>query len=355
MRHVPFAAMALACAALLIAPRGSAAGEKVRATLRYDRLDAAAAACPGDATMRQLVAAELGYDPFVEEADLAIAIELRPKGSELVGRIELTSKSVGKRGERTLRSPGGDCSELASSVALAVALAIDPDAVRARPAPPLPAPAPPPLAAPPPPPPAPIRPAPIPPREPAVRASRGVELGARVDAGVVVGGGIVPGVAFGPRLGAALAGKLWSIAVEGTAILPGSQHTPFGDVSALVVYGSIVPCLGLPLEYTGPRSRPVEDRARVDLCVTASVGAMFAEAHSVTHSFPTTDVYASTGPRASFTFMPWRSVGFRASADLGIALSRVHLTIDDVGVQREAWVSDELSFLGGVAGVVRFR
>ena len=347
MRAAPLLATASVLAlALGVAPR-ALAGEKVRAELRYTRTDDA---CPDEPTMRALVASRLGYDPFIDGADLALSIDLGRQGRERVGRIALASKNVARGGERVLRSSDGDCNELASSVALAVALAIDPSAARAQPAPPELTP--PPAPAPPPAPPTavnPPSPAPrvaAPPAPPVPRPPRSPErrLGWRGDAGVVVGAGIVPGTSFGPRLGVALHGVSWSIAAEGAAIFAGTASSPRGDATTSAAFGSLVPCFDVELDA----------RFELDLCLIGSLGALFSEARSVSRSFPTTSLLAAVGPRASLTIFPWRSLGLRLGGDLTVSLSRVHLTIDDAGTERELWASPPLSFLSAVAGVVRF-
>jgi hypothetical protein len=345
--------VALAVLLLGTGARSAWAGDKARAVLTYERIDAARDACPDEATMRGLVAARLGYDPFVESDGVPLRIEIRPDGREFVSRVTRTSNDGDKHGERTLRSSGGDCTELASSASLAVALAIDPDAASRAPEP-APPPAAPPPAAPPSPAPAPTTPLPPAPETqpkattpvaPKPRPTPRVKLGLRVDAGLVLGAGMVPGVAFGPRLGVGLDGGLWSVSGEGTAIVPRSEKTKYGTVTASIVYGSVVPCLH-------PSFAGIFN---ADLCAAASVGALSSDATNVTRSFPTTNVYASVGPRAGITVAPRPTVGFRLSGDLGVSLARVHLNIDDVGRQREVWVSPPVSFLGSLDVVFRFR
>ena len=330
--------------------REARAEEHARATLTFNRVDRAESACPDEATMRGLVAARIGYDPFVDGADTAIKIEIRPDGSEFVARVTRTSKESDKKGERSLSSTGGDCYELASSTSLAVALAVDPEAAR-RPIPPNTPPVSPPAPAPTPPP-APPAPA-VPPAgapHPQVEAPkppprRGPRIGVRVNGDVVVGAGVVPGVSVGPRLGVGVDGEIWSLSAEADAIVSGSESTPYGSVSASVVYGAIVPCL----------HPSVGKLVTFDVCASGGVGAMFSDATNVTRSFPSTNVYASLGPRAGVTIAPWPTVGFRLGGDLEVALARVHLDIQDAGHQREAWVSPAVSFLGSAGVVLRFR
>jgi len=324
-------------------------GEKARAILAYERLAAAKDACPDEATMRGLVGARLGYDPFVDADGVKLRIEFDSEGRGLVGRVTLTSPEGDRKGGRTLRTASADCSELASSVSLAVALAIDPDSARAAHGEPVKEEAEPP--------PVPVAPAPEPTPKPAPSVSappkkaapsprsKGPHLGVRIDAGIVVGVGIVPGVSFGPRLGVGLDGVLWSLSAEGTAIVPGARATDFGTASASVVYAALVPCL----------HPAFANIFMADLCVAGGAGAMSSEAKNVTRSFPSTNVYGSIAPRAGLTIVPSKNVAFRLGTELGVALTRIHLNIDDNGKPREVWASPPVSFLGTLAAVFRFR
>jgi hypothetical protein len=340
----------LAAAVLSIVPMGlgvstpALAAERARATLVYARRDPEAARCPDEATFRALVGARIGYDPFEDGADLSLSVDFGRAGEELTARVRLGSRANGERGRRTLRSSEIDCAELSTSVALAVAMALDPEALRSQ-APASPAPAEP--SRPPEPKPSVIA-RPLEPRDraerPAPRAPPGPGLGWRLDAGMAIGSGVVPGVTFGPRAAVALETRALSIGVEGAAALPGAETSSFGEVSASAVYGSLVPC-----------AHPLSGAVRPELCLVGSLGARFAEAHSVTRSHPTTDVYAALGPRAAAQVAITESLGLRAFVELPVALSRVHLLIDDRGTEREVWASPSLAFLGGVSGSVRFR
>jgi hypothetical protein len=292
------------------------------------------------------VAARLGYEPFVEQSDSKLSVEFARERAELVGRVKLTSTSGESRGQRTLRSADADCVELSTSVALAVALALDPEAVRGQN--PEPAELAPSASSPPPPPVASALPRTtreVPQKDASFEHRQApTALGFRIDAGVIGGTGIVPAVNIGPRAAAALASRSWSVAVEGSALVPGTKTASFGDVTASVVYGSLVPCI-----------HPVAQTVRLDACVAASIGALFAQATSVTRSFPTTNVYAALGPRVGITITPLPWVGFGVAIDIPVALSRTHLVIDDRGTPREVWTSPAVGFLGGLSAEFRFR
>jgi hypothetical protein len=337
VRWFIFLAAAVTCTSAGAATRASV-------TLTYARKDAATTSCPDEATFRGLVAARLGYDPFATGGSLALTVEFRPRGSEMIGHLSLTGEQHESRGERTMRSDDNDCFELAASIALATAVAVDPEAVQTRRAPPAPPPTTPPPIAPPSAPPSipPLRPIAI---DTPIAKARPSELGLRLDAGGTIAVGILPATRGGLRLGAAIDAGLWSIGVEGGAFFSGSRTSPFGTVSAYVLDGSLVPCLHHELARA----------FFLDSCAVGSLGGMFSHASQVTRSRSTTDLFAAIGPRAGLTVMPWPALGFAAAFDLLFSLSRVHLVIDDMGESHQVWASSTVGVAGGVSVVLRPR
>jgi len=330
----------VAFAAAIAIASSATAGERASVALAYVRKDAAATRCPDEATFRGMVAARLGYDPFVDSGSQALAVELQPRGTEMVGTLSLSGGHGDARRQRTLRSDANDCFELVASMAVAAAVAVDPEAILDKGKPP-PAPASP--ATPPPPP-------PPPPTPPVASSALGTDttadrppLGVRVDGGIIFVSGITPAPSPGARLAVSLFSGLCSIGGEGAAIVSSSQTSAFGTVSAHVFHGSLVPCVhpGLTSMLT------------LDLCIVGSVGVMSSHADQVTVSQPARDLFATVGPRAGVTWMPWRTVGFAASLDLPVSLSRVHLLIEDSGQSRQVWASSSLGFVGGFSLVVR--
>jgi hypothetical protein len=308
--------------------------------------------CPDEATFRALVAARLGYDPFAKEGALALRVELNPRGSAVEGSLKLTAAGQPK-GDRTLRAPQKDCYELAATLALASAVAIDPESVQARtepqaepseeqpsaqaaqsasqaiPAPLEPRPSSPPVERP-----------EIPPDE----SRPATKLGVLVDVGPVVSIGLQPGPAVGLRFRGGMHIGLWSIGAEAAAFLPSEQSAPYGTVSAHALYGSLVPC-----------AHPERGRFTVDLCAVVSIGGLFSDATNVGQSRAVTDLHATVGPRLGFTFMPSDSLGFTVNAEAPVNLSRVHLRIDDHGVNREVWAASRLGFIGGASLVLKLQ
>jgi len=147
------------------------------------------------------------------------------------------------------------------------------------------------------------------------------------------------------RLGASLEAGSWSIGSEGAVLLPSSRTSSFGTVSASVLHGSLVPCMH-------PR---LGANVSLDLCAVGSVGAMSSHADQVTVSTPARDLFATIGPRAAVTVMPWGAVGFSASFELPIPLSRIHLQIEDGGERRQVWASSSVGLGVGLSLVLRLR
>jgi len=87
--------------------------------------------------MRRAVAAQLGYDPFQDDATTAVQATVGKKGERLVGRVEVRRPGEAP-GVRELSSHEMNCVSLGSAMALSISIAIDPLAItRARPSPPL--------------------------------------------------------------------------------------------------------------------------------------------------------------------------------------------------------------------------
>lgn len=302
-----------------------------------------ASGCPDADTLRRLVAAELGYDPFVENSADVVEVRFAIEEEAAVAILSRTAPGQAKRERRLVE---GDCGELGASVAFAVALQIDPSMALAGPRgveAPLAKPAVTPRLLPSPTlsasPPTDVAPAPDVP--PAVTAP----LYVAIAAGLAIGGGLVPGVSIGPEIGAALEGDFWSVGLSVLGILPGEQETSSGRVSASVVRGNLTPCLSTHFipELSG------------SVCANFGLGALFGEASDVTRATPTTELHAVLGPKVALSIEPWESFGFRVGALVDVALSRVHLVIDDHGEQREIWATPAVAALGDVAAVVRFR
>ena len=299
----------------------------------------AAPSCPDEATFRGLVAARLGYDPFVSADVRSLLVSYEQRGAEVLGRLELSADGDAKRLSRSLRAAAEECFELATSMALVVAVAVDPNALSgAQPTEP-PPPAPAPAAAPP----ATKNPEPVPAPGPAraspVAQEKVEKPGAvlRLGVGALMGVGVVPAATPGARVQAAVAWGAWSLGVEGEFLAAGArkQAAGSGEVKAYALAGSLVPCV-----------RAVgAGISRVELCAVASVGALRATAREVMRAAPTRTLQASIGPRVAALVALTRSLGLGISADAAIALSRTHLYIEEGGEKREVWAQPPVGFI----------
>jgi hypothetical protein len=339
---------AILVAANTVCAWASAAPEHARVTLTYERQEAAAS-CPDEATFRDLVAARLGYDPFVTAGALALTVDFRRRGNEVIGRLNLIGENHEKRGERTLRAGADDCFELATSMALITAVAVDPDAARAKAQSETstttpetsPARAPPKVES------KRVeqRPTPVHAPQPPLTVVDQFERGVRVELGAVLPVGIVPAPRGGVRAGAAADIGAWSIGAEGAFLFSSSRDSAYGEISAYVLSASLVPC-----------AHPVASESwLLSFCAVGSVGALRSTAARVTRAEAATDLFATAGPRVAAVVMLSRAFGLGAHAEMPVTLSRVHLHIDDGGQRREVWAQSPVGFLGGLSLVARFQ
>src|SRR5688572_9243085 len=82
--------------------------------------------CPEEPTVRQAVAARLGYDPFFAAADKTIVARILRHREELRATVELVDDGGMVRGVREFKTRAGQCDELVATMALAISIAIDP-------------------------------------------------------------------------------------------------------------------------------------------------------------------------------------------------------------------------------------
>lgn len=104
--------------------RCALANESAKATLDY-AVDNALSLCPSRSEMEQLIAARLGYNPFVPSAADHVTVRLWPDGPRLHGRFVLAG---GRQGQRDIASDSGDCQGVANALAASIAISLDPEA-----------------------------------------------------------------------------------------------------------------------------------------------------------------------------------------------------------------------------------
>lgn len=81
--------------------------------------------CPADVSLRESMAARLGYDPFVADGRHRLLVQLGGSRGRLRALVTLTEPDGAALGRRALRAPRGRCAELFATVALAASLAVE--------------------------------------------------------------------------------------------------------------------------------------------------------------------------------------------------------------------------------------
>jgi hypothetical protein len=341
MRSSARTAVFATAALVTLAPLARA--ERASVTLSYTSANSATS-CPDENTFRGLVAARLGYDPFVSAGVRTLAVDLERRGSEIVGRLDLSAEGNAKAVKRTLRIGVADCFELATSMALVVAVAVDPHALPESTQPPTPAeqspPAPLPAVTPPvrnSVPKAPVTREPVPTEPRASNRPTRSTRNFRFELGGLLTAGIVPARAAGVRAGAGLDFGTWSMRAEGAFISAGSREylAGPGEVSAYALAASLAPCVD-PIDA---------DHLGLELCAVTSLGALRSTAKEVERAADTSTLLANVGPRATAIVMFSRVLGFGIAAETPVALSRAHLYIDDGGVRNEVWAQPSVGFI----------
>ncbi len=255
--------LVLVGALVLVATVGGAGAARAQArtsSLSWVRLDGAEGCLAGPALARA-VEARLGRAVFVPTSSAEVAVEGRAERvlDDAAPRwravLRMTDPAGEVVGERVLESRAAACDELGRVATIAIALMIDP--VTAAPPEPLPAPVPvPALVVAPAPVPAPtpvVAPSPRPAPTPSRPAPRARAWRVEVDASLVGGLGLVPGVGLG---------GLGALVVEPPGFVP------------LVVEGSLVPFARA--EAAGVRADFLRATGGVLLCPLALRGARLA-------------------------------------------------------------------------------
>jgi hypothetical protein len=302
--RLELAAFALACS-----HAGVARAEPAAVKLEYSR-GPGAETCPDDAGLRAGVTARLAYDPFRDVAATTVVASVLARRKELRARIELRDAGGTVIGSRELVSPESDCSELARAVALAIAIAIDPVSVLRVPAqapavplvPPV-ATEPPPAATTAPPPVAPPPRAPVAPSVAVPARDEGPRL--RSAAALLLGAGPTPRLSPGARLGIGARWAVVSSTIEASALWPTSASAATGEVRALVVLGSAVPCL-----HQGP----------LLACGVLSAGPLRGEGAS-----SATTIFAAVGGRAGAEIPLGRALALALSVEADVSLTPTSL------------------------------
>ncbi|MBI2389450.1 MAG: hypothetical protein HYV09_07620 [Deltaproteobacteria bacterium] len=289
------------------------------AKLAYDR-GPGTEACPDEPAMRQAVAARLGHDPFVDQADRTVDVRFVRVGSTLRGTIEIRDASGKVAGARTLESKRLDCKELAEAMTLAISLALDPLAgappkasASASASAPAPAAASAPASAPasasasaPAFAPAPVRSADVPP--PPLP-----HQGLRVALGGHGGFGVAPRTNVGVIAAIGFRTPRWSVDLEGRRDLPATAELGAGNATSSLFAASLVPCL-----MRGP----------LGVCAIASIGALQASGSDVANARSATGLWAAFGVRLATEVPLLGPLAIGVHGDLLAPVVRTTLRLD---------------------------
>src|SRR5687768_4284135 len=117
------ARVAAAACAVLSWPSRRAAAEGSEVAWVYERAPGAEGCSDGEA-LRAAVVARLGYDPFVERAEVdRLVVRIEPERQGLKGSLERRGPDRTARAKPTvITSRGSACAELDAALALAIAI-----------------------------------------------------------------------------------------------------------------------------------------------------------------------------------------------------------------------------------------
>lgn len=277
-------------------------------------------ACPDEATLRRLVAARLGNDPFVDEGDALVTVRLKA-GPPVFAEVLLESPRGAAPRRKALS--GADCTSLLNSVAITVALTVDPLLRKSEPppvsAPPLVVESPPtPTPAPPVTPPAPEKKP-----EPPVRGS--LSAGASLNLGLSLV--VQPTL----RLEGRLHFSIWSLGLEGRFGWPVSGALADGGaLTTSAVLGAVVPCLTWRW---------------LSGCVDLSLGALRLEGQALAAARQATVFHASVGLRALFAVPLGDSFSLGVLAEGQVPLTRASALVGTTRVWTVAPIGGGLGLL----------
>jgi hypothetical protein len=301
-------------------------------------------ACPDETTVRQAVAARLGYDPFFAAADKTIVARILRSRDELRATVELVDDKGIVRGVREFKAKAGQCEELVATMALAISIAIDPTNPGILGGPPKAHPEPPPRptpasrerSTPKSPPIAPASP-PQPPEADVAEPKDEPEAPApkitfRTTAAVLAAFGTAPSPTAGLVLSAGLRRGLWSLAAEGRGELPGTTDVPGGRIRTSLWAGALVPCI-----HWDPLS----------VCATAWLGSLRAQGLDFPASRLDHALYAAAGVRLGLDIPISEQWAFHPAVDVLGPLFPVNVTVDGWS----QWQAPQVSalFRAGVA------
>jgi hypothetical protein len=270
--------------------------------------------CPSGSELSATVTERLGYNPFSSEGSeprLRIAVNRAADSAE--AHLEWIDREQHSEGERRLVSAGGNCTELARSLAFAVAVQIQLHASASAPvdgAEPK-APKPPPR----------VLPAPEPPREKKVRPERVVLVGL----GALARHGLTPGVSPGVRLFAGLSQQQWSLELSGHATLPAELQLADGTgFTANELGANLVPCLRI---------------SAFGLCALGTLSVVHVRGHGVDRVGNPSSLTGGVGGRLQLGWPALERFGVVVQAEALAVLAPRHVLLNQTTVWSTAPVA----------------
>lgn len=261
------------------------------------------AECPDERSLRDAVAARLGYNPFNVQAERTISARISRGKHGLKASVELSNAAGEITGLRQLESAKGDCRELGSAMELAITVAIDP-MVLARPHSIVPD--------------GPVVPAPK-------AAPRRDKVTLRASFGALASLGSAPAINFGFAAQIGLRWRIASFALEGRADLPASATTaPPSGVESQLFLASFVPCVHYRFALA---------------CALVSLGALQGKGIHVDRPRDETTFYSAAGVRIGAEIHLVSFLSLRISLDVLGTLTRTTLTINDAA----SWTTPPVS------------
>jgi hypothetical protein len=311
--------------AVLSAPLALAAADRPTAHLEYTR-KTGANVCPDEASVRDAVAARLGYDPFRDDAARVIKVTVTHDGKGFHATIEEGTHV------RRLDSPAKDCADLSSSIAVSLSTAIDPLGIGAEASTSAPSAS------------ASASTAPTATATATASVAPSASPSASPDAAAFVatiGGhvafGAAPDLAFGITTGFALRWPIFQLGIEGRVDAEARGAGPIGgEVKSSIIGLSLVPCV---------------QQEPLFVCAIGTFGALRGAGAGVGAPRKATTFYSAAGVRLGVEIPVAGPLALRVHGDLLSTITRTTLFVQDA----EAWTTPTVHGFFGLelAGIFR--
>lgn len=323
-------------------PRQAAASSN-SVELIYQR-GAGAERCPDAQVLRDRVAARLGYDPFREDSEQTVRVDLRAddSGARYTAVIEISSPGRSEPGVRNLSSSDPSCERLADTLVFTVGVAIDPGSAggsgpeaggRA------------------------VMAALLRLHDAAGAADRAQASAARQTdtaepssdtstneppAPVMLRAGLGGGVTFGTaprttalfRLSAEVARRNWALRLDGRMELPARRPVAGGNLETSLAVGELAGCGTIEFAFA---------------CAVGSLGRLRMTGLDLADNRSGTQLYAATGARIGTDLQLSERFTLRLQGQLLATLVRTRAAVDS----RTVWTTPDFS--GSVSSLLVFE